>query len=156
MFERAWPGVPGPYRRFTYDVVRVWELPPDRLLAGLGTLPLAPIGGVREADLPGVLKDMKARLRRQNRSVVDQFRTSTYVLMGLRYEEGLIRGLIEEVLGMEESVTYQAIIRKGKSAGAVEEAQKIVLRQGELRFGAPAGRRGRPCCGSRTWRPWSS
>ncbi|HZT80116.1 MAG TPA: hypothetical protein VFA26_07840 [Gemmataceae bacterium] len=37
---------------FRYGVVRVWQLPPEQLLTGgLGTLPLAPIGAVREADM---------------------------------------------------------------------------------------------------------
>ena len=135
-YERHWPGAGGPYRRFEYDVVRVWELPPDRLLAGVGTLPLAPIGAVSEAEVPRVLREMKARIgKRVRKSLADQLWTSTYVLMGLRYQEAVTSRLFEEVLGMEESTTYQAIIRKGKIAGAIEQAQKMILRQGELRFG---------------------
>jgi hypothetical protein len=41
--------------------------------------------------------------------------------------------LFEEVLGMEESATYQAIVRRGRA----EEARRILLLQGELKFGAP-------------------
>jgi hypothetical protein len=38
---------------------------------------------------------------------------------------------------MEESVTYQEIIRKGKAEGAAEEAQRILLRVGARALGAP-------------------
>jgi hypothetical protein len=49
---------------------------------------------------------------------------------------------------MKESVTYQAILEegeaKGRSAGAIEgaiaEAKKILLRQGQVRFGSPGAR----------------
>jgi len=130
-FERAWPGAAGPYRRFEYDVVRVWEIPPERLMAGIGTLPLAPIGAVTEADVPGVLREMKRRIpRKLSRSTEEQLWASAYVLMGLRYEEALVERLFAEVMGMEDSVTYQGLIRRG----AVEEVHKVLLRQGELRF----------------------
>src|SRR5262245_88198 len=139
-YERTMPGAKRPYRQFEYDVVRVWELAPERLMAGVGTLPLAPIGTVAEADLPGVLREMRKRIpRKLSRSAAHEIWTSTYVLMGLRYEEPLIRGLLEEILGMEDSVTYQAIIRRG----AVEELQKVLLRQGALRFRQPPSRKAR-------------
>jgi hypothetical protein len=45
--------------------------------------------------------------------------------------------LFEEILSMEESATYQAIVRKGREQGRAEEARRILLLQGELKFGAP-------------------
>ena len=39
---------------------------------------------------------------------------------------------------MEESVTYQAILREGQDKGATLEARKILLRQGELLWGKPS------------------
>jgi hypothetical protein len=78
---------------------------------------------------------MKHRLRRVGpRSLIDQIWTSTYLLLGLRYEEGQIRDAIEGVLGMEESTTYQAIIRKGELSGAIKELHTSILRHGELKF----------------------
>jgi hypothetical protein len=134
-FERSWPGAPGPYRQFGYDVIRVWELPPDRLPAGVGTLPLAPIGAVRAADVPRVLREMKARIgKRVRKKLAEQLWTSTYVLLGLRYEEAAYAPLFEEVLGMEESTTYQAIIRKGEVQGALKYARQLLLRLGEAQF----------------------
>lgn len=139
-YRRALAGGMEPYRTFRYDVVRVWEVPPARLLAGLGTLPLAPIGAVGEADVPGVLRDMKARLGgRTPPSVADQLWSSAFVLMGLRYDQAVVRRLTEEVLGMEESSTYQFILEQG----AVRELRKILLRLGARQFGSPAGTKAR-------------
>jgi predicted transposase YdaD len=135
-FERTWPGADSPYRQFGHDGVRVWELPPDRLLAGVGTLPLAPIGAVPAADVPRVLREMKARIgKRVRKKLAEQLWTSTYVLLGLRYEEAMYAPLFDEVRGMEESSTYQAIIRKGEASGAIKEAQRMILRLGEAQFG---------------------
>src|SRR5262249_31701131 len=65
--------------------------------------------------------------------------TATYVLMGLRYERELIDRLLQGVIEMEESVTYQAIIEKGIEKGEVSGARKLLLRLGESHFGqAPA------------------
>src|SRR5438132_13996940 len=47
----------------------------------------------------------------------------TYILMGLRYEQALVNQLLEGVVAMEESVTYQAILARG----ALEEARKTLL-----------------------------
>jgi predicted transposase YdaD len=51
---------------------------------------------------------------------------------------------------MEESVTYQAILRKGRAAGLAEgkaegkaeEAKQLLLRMGRKRFGPPEPRIG--------------
>ena len=66
--------------------------------------------------------------------------TAVYVLMGMRYQRTLVDQLLQGVLDMEESVTYQAIIQKGvaqgQMEGAVQEARKMLLRLGETRFRA--------------------
>src|SRR5262249_8269317 len=47
----------------------------------------------------------------------------------------------EEVLGMEESTTYQAIVRRGREEGReqgrVEGGRRLLLLQGETKFGPP-------------------
>jgi predicted transposase YdaD len=57
--------------------------------------------------------------------------------------------LLEGVKRMRESKTYQAILRKGRNEGLIEtrnaalfegrviQAQRLVLLQGEIRFGPP-------------------
>jgi hypothetical protein len=56
--------------------------------------------------------------------------------MGLRYPGTLIAQVLERVRDMEESVTYQAIVRKGREEGRTEEARAILLRLGGKWFGA--------------------
>jgi hypothetical protein len=131
-FERGFPGQE-PITFLRYRVIRVWQLPVEELLAGgLGTLPLAPVSAVNEAQVQAVIRRMKERLRqeRSHRRVLDLW-SATYVLLGLRYSEAFASMLYQEVLGMEESVTYQAIVRKGRLA----EARQILLRLGKKRFG---------------------
>jgi len=49
----------------------------------------------------------------------------------VRYDPAVISALKREVLKMEESITYQEI----KGLGRLEEARKMILRQGKRRFG---------------------
>ena len=131
-FERAFPGQE-PIALLRYRVIRVWQLSVDLLLAGgVGTLPLAPISNVDESQVPDVIRRMKERLggERQRKRAADLW-AATFVLLGLRYSEAFADTIIQEVLGMEESVTYQAIIRKGRLA----EARQILLRLGRKQFG---------------------
>jgi hypothetical protein len=122
-------------------LVRVWQVPAEQwLTGGLGTLPLAPLGDVQEAELPTVIARMRERLDRE--VPPEQVRvmwSATYILMGLRYSDALIDSLLQGVMAMEESVTYQKIIKKGealgKALGKVEEARRLLLLQGRNRFG---------------------
>jgi hypothetical protein len=106
----------------------------EQLLAGgLGTLPLAPISDVTKARVLDVIRRMKARLHRERQQHVADLWAATYTLMGLRYSEAFADLLFQEVLGMEESTTYQAIIRKGRLAGA----RQLLFLIGEGLFGPP-------------------
>jgi predicted transposase YdaD len=135
------------YLEFRYRIVRIWQKPVESVLAGgVGTLPLAPLADVKEGDLPAVIRRMKQRLSAEtppNEEAV--LWTSTYVLMGLRYNQTVAGELLKGVMEMEESVTYQEIIRKGEAKGraegqaegAAEEARRILLRIGTKLLGAP-------------------
>jgi len=69
--------------------------------------------------------------------------------MGLRYSEALTSHLLEGVLNMQDSTTYQAILREGRKQGMIMarnealiegrifEAQRLLLLVGEIRFGTP-------------------
>jgi predicted transposase YdaD len=130
-YEQSLPGEATPYRRFEYGVLKIWELPPKQLLSGIGTLPLAPIADVTEAELPTLLREMEKRMdRRVPPSLRSQIWTSAFVLMGLRYQEELAKALFERVLAMKESVTYQAIVEEGR----IDEARKLLLQLGTDRF----------------------
>jgi predicted transposase YdaD len=142
LLERGLPGE-SPSSTLRYQVIRVWELPVERLLTGgIGTLPLAPISDVPESDVGRVIRQMKKRLGGPKPPPkANDVWAAAYVLLGLRYDEDLANALFDEVLGMEESATYRAIVRKGREAGLeegrAEEARRVLLLQGELKFGAP-------------------
>jgi predicted transposase YdaD len=134
LYERGFPGESADVT-LRYRVVRVWQVPPERWLSGgLGVLPLAPLGAVQEAELPAVIAQIKQRLEREvTRSQAAELWSATYILMGVRYADALIETLFQGVIAMEESVTYQAILRKGEA----KEARKMLLLQGRSRFGEP-------------------
>jgi hypothetical protein len=130
-FQRAFQGEE-PYTFLRYEVLRVWTLEVKMLLAGgIGTLPLAPISKVSQAELPGVVGRMQQRLTGEPRR--NDILAISYVLVGMRYSQEFADILFRGVHGMKESSTYQAIIAEGR----VEEARRSVLIGGEERFGAP-------------------
>jgi predicted transposase YdaD len=141
LYERGFPGEEI-YLTFRYQVVRVWRLPPDPLLAGgLALLPLAPISAVTEAELPGIIKRMERRLSsRQGRRRAEVVWASAYLLLGLRFSPALAAELFRGVLSMKESSTYQAILEEGRAEGAVAEAKKMLRLQGDDAFGPPDSR----------------
>jgi hypothetical protein len=135
LYERGFPGEPFDVA-LRYRVLRVWEVPPEQWLSGgLGLVPLAPLGDVRPQDLPSVIAQMKLRLEREAPpgQAADLW-SATYILMGLRYEQTLAQRLLQGVLTMKESVTYQAIIQEGEA----KEARKMILLQGHDKFGEPS------------------
>jgi hypothetical protein len=138
-YERGFPDEPFDVA-LRYRIVRVWQVPPEQWLAGgLGLVPLAPLGNVRQGKLPSVIAQMKQRLARDmTPNQAAELWSATYILMGLRYERALIQTLLQGVITMKESVTYQAIIEEGKTKGELEEARKILLLQGRSRFGEPS------------------
>jgi len=127
-----------PYLRFEYGVVRAWEQPLDVLLTGdLATLPMAPLAAEAPQRLPEIVRRIDERLSDEaTPAQAGVLWTATYVLMGLRYPQSLTRQVLQGVRAMRESVTYQAIVEEGR----VEEGQRIILRQGRLRFGPPDAR----------------
>jgi predicted transposase YdaD len=145
-YECRLPGRERPYRVFEYDVIRVWEVPPERFLAGgLSLVPLAPIGATTEANVADVVEEMKQRLRRVPGALAGKLWTATRVLMGLRYEKELVRELLKEVTGMKESVTYQEIVEegvvKGRKEGAASALRETLLAVGQDHFGKAPGAR---------------
>jgi predicted transposase YdaD len=153
VYERNFPGEEA-YLSFRYSVVRVWQLPPQPLLAGgLGLLPLAPISAVTEAELPGIIKRMGQRLSgRRGRRQAPLVWGAAFILLGLRYSPALAAQLFRGVLSMKESSTYQAILEEGRvegrmegrmegrTEGAVAEAKKVLRLLGEEAFGPAEGR----------------
>ncbi len=136
VLKRTLPGKRRPYEVFEYGVLRVWRIPAERLIrGGPGTLPLAPIAAVSEADLPGVIRVIERRLRGEAKR--RELWSATRILMGLRYPAGLVDVLLQGITEMRESTTYQAIIAEGEALGRAEEARRLLLLVGERHLGAP-------------------
>jgi predicted transposase YdaD len=142
------------YLAFQYEVVRLWEQPLEPLLTGgLATLPLAPLTDDAAGKLPETMARLHDRLQGAPKEQAEEIRAATFILMGLRYEETLIEQLFQGLPQMEESVTYQAILRKGREKGLmegrveglmegrvegrVEEARGLLLRHGRKFLGDP-------------------
>lgn len=144
--EEEWPDGTK-YLRFRYNVVRVWELPTEPLLAGdLATLPLAPISRVPE-DVNEIARRVDERIGRE--ATPDEaplLRAATGLLLGLNYSGEQLRTLLQGLHGMKESATYQMIREEGHQEGRVEgrlegelrEARRMLLLFGCERFGPAA------------------
>jgi hypothetical protein len=131
---------------FKYDVIRVWQQPPERLLAaGLPVLPLAPVSDVSPERLPEVLAAVATRLKREAAPALQEtLWAATKLMLGLNYPDEriaqLVKGVDDMILGIrgiEESSVYQSIFAKGKAEGRAEGITETLLRTGASRLGAP-------------------
>ena len=149
VYRRSLPGGAA-YLEFHYHVIRAWLQPVESvLLGGLGTLPMAPVSDLAGMEPAEVIRRMQERVDAGSREDVGLFWSATGILMGLRYRREEIRELLRGVRAMKESVFYQMILEegeargeargvaKGEAQGKLEEARRIVLRQGQRRFGPP-------------------
>ncbi len=87
--------------------------------------------GVKNGFLYGRMKERLSGSKALRRAA--DVWAATYVLLGLRYSDEIAHALFEEVLGMEQSATYQAIVRRGRA----EEGRRLLLLLGETKFGPP-------------------
>jgi predicted transposase YdaD len=140
---QAWP------RRgkmlFKYEVVRLWQKPVRRFLAGhLGTLPLAPLCRLpenvpMEEALADVIRRMDERLQHEVPPQQAALLLNTaYILTGLRVPRPVLGQLFQGVRAMRESSAYQAILDEGRQEGRQEGMLRLLLRQGRQKFGSPS------------------
>jgi predicted transposase YdaD len=140
---------------FGYHVVRLWEKSPEELLsAPLALLPLVPLTAVSAEALPGIVQRMEARIEAE--APVEErglLWTATWLLLGLKYDPEFARQLLQGVMDMKESSTYQYILEEGRVEGRlegrvegriegriegkIEEARHLLLLMGRKRFGEP-------------------
>jgi hypothetical protein len=124
--------------RYNYRVVRLWQEDPDSYLnAGVNLVPLAPLTNVPEESVPDLVRRMAARINAEPAPRAAKLWTAVYWLMGLRYQQAFAWQLLEGVQNMRESTTYLATLQEGRNEGRVDEAQRILLRLGGIRFGPP-------------------
>ncbi len=130
--------------QYNYRVVRIWqEDPQPYLTAGVNLVPLVPLTNFAEKALPELVQRMADRINAEPEPRAAMLWTATYLLMGLRFSDEFASQLLEGVQNMQESTTYQAILREGRNVGRnegliegrVSEAQRLLLMLGEARFG---------------------
>jgi len=128
---------------FRYQIVRIWEIRTDEVLAGpLTLLPFAPITNVKRQDLPGVIRRMKERID-EEADEAEKVRvwSTTSLLMGLNYSRSFVQGIFKGVWNMQESSVYQGILAdgraQGKAEGLTEGERRSLLRLGTKRLGEP-------------------
>jgi hypothetical protein len=112
------------YHRFTYDVIRVWELAADDLMAGsLGTVPLALLTDDAAPRLPELVTRFADRVAREAPEIdgANLLLSCSYILLGLRYDKAVAEALFRGVQKMRESSTYQAILDEGRVEGQTRE-----------------------------------
>ena len=137
---------------FAFEVVRLWQVPAERLLAsGLGTLPLAVLGQMPggltpDEGLPQVIARLVERIEAE--APAEQapiLLTASYVLAGRRVGRERGAELFQGVQKMRDSTTYQAILDEGRAEGLIkgeakgraDEARTLLLRLGRKHLGEP-------------------
>jgi predicted transposase YdaD len=95
-----------------------------------------------ESHLPDIVRRMEDRLREvAEPEVKNRLWIATYVLMGLRYNQAIADQVLSGVRDMEETVTYQAIVKRGlqqgMQQGTVAEAKRFLFLAAQPRLGSP-------------------
>jgi len=126
---------------FKYEIVRLWELPAEELIAGdLGVAPLAMLGRLPEGTpLEDALASVAQRIveRATRDAPADRAKrllTDALLLAGLRVRRELALKIFRGVRLMQESDTYLMILEEGEA----KAAREYILLSGEERFGAPS------------------
>jgi len=151
--EADCPAMSGLYQtdtvRFAFQVIRLWELSPDVFFTPKPTLlPLAPLSGVSEAELPSLIQRMTRAISAAfEPSIQRRLWANAHVLMGLRFKTDLTDTLLDgvfQMLDLSTSTTYQQILArgtaKGIAIGEIKEARRLLVLVGSKRFGEPDAR----------------
>ena len=124
---------------FEYQVVRLWERPAERLLAGeLGLAPLAVLGGLPEGTtledgLAAVVQKLVDRLTHEAQpEQAIKLVTTALLLTGLRVSRNVALKIFRGVSMLEESDTYLMILEQGEERAT----RRAILLVGEARLGA--------------------
>jgi predicted transposase YdaD len=130
-----------PGTRHEFEVIRLWEVPPEALLPFPGLLPFAILGRTEDKTqtLKAIAKQIETLPEREERSNVA---AATSVLSGLVLEKAIIQQILREDI-MKDSVIYQDILEQGLQKGVQQGIQQgqqqgkaaLVLRQLQRRFG---------------------
>ncbi len=125
---------------FRYEVVRLWQVPAETILAGpLGLLPLAPLCQGAEDHMEEIIAKLNRRLDAEaSGKELETLAVATYFLLGLRLPSAVAVQLFRRGSAMKESTTYQATLEEGRVEGQIIKARQTLRLLGDMRFGAPS------------------
>lgn len=126
------------YDEFRYQIIRVWDLPVESVLSGgLGTLPLAPLSGVPESQLPGIIQRIKVRVDQEIPVAAErqEFWETTTILLGMRLSLISVKALMQGVVNMKESSVIQGFLEEGERQGEIKGVRQLLIRLGERHLG---------------------
>jgi predicted transposase YdaD len=141
-----------PYLQYRYQVIRLWEIPAQFFLdAGIGVLPLAPLGKINLEQLPDLMRQVRFRVERLvSPTNWEEYWTGIGVLMGLKFEPNQVHELLKgiaDMIDLRDSSIVQMYLKEGREEGvaiglerglergAVDEARRILLKLLSRRFG---------------------
>lgn len=131
-YSDIWDGSFGVHFRFR--LIRVWELSLEQVLgSGIGTAPLALMVAAEHELIPATQR-LRSRLGEVGPGEAAELMAAAYILAGMRHDEAVIDQLVHGALHMEESTTYQAIIRKGE----LKARRDDFMRAGRRLLGPPS------------------
>lgn len=118
---------------FPFQVVRVWEYPPETFLTGpLSLLPLAVIAAVDPGTVEGVISEVEARLSREaSRSRGGDLLEATFQLLALRFDNAFIQQMRDQMAEQNLARVNYLNLFKGDAVRA------MIVRQGTKKFGPP-------------------
>ncbi|WP_017660415.1 Rpn family recombination-promoting nuclease/putative transposase [Baaleninema simplex] len=130
-----------PGTRHEFEVVRLWEQPPELFLSTPGLLPLAVLA--RSEERTELLQQVAREIQRlRDRRTQSNLTASAAILAGLLLETELIQQIFRREI-MQESVVFREIweeaLQEGRQAGLQEGLQEG--RQAGLQEGLQEGRR---------------
>jgi predicted transposase/invertase (TIGR01784 family) len=109
-----------------FEVIRLWEQPPESFLQAPGLLPFAVLG--QTEDRIQILQQVAQSIDQISDSrIQSNILSSAYILAGLVLDRESIRKILRREL-MRESVTYQEILEEGLEEGRQQGLQQS-LRQ---------------------------
>jgi len=145
MYHNQLPDEDQPYLQFRYQVVRLWEVPVDRLLAGgPGTIPLATLGAVAADELPQVVRQMGVQLAALPREQASELWSVAYLLAALRVGSENLKALFRGVIPVEwaeilqDTSIVQDLLAQREGKGRLSAVKAMLLRLGRKRFSEPA------------------
>ena len=124
--------IPGNMRH-EFEVIRLWEQPPEVFLEPVGLLPLAVLS--KTSDQANTLRKVASQIEKiPDLLVQSDLVVSTRILAGLLLKQEFIHQVLGREL-VQQSEVYQGISQECEDRGALKEGQSLVLRQLPRRIG---------------------